>query len=1362
MRKLLLFISALIASVTMLLSESLTPVYDIGGVVRESKSMLSVGETTRPAMAMDFGAAVEATALTVAKPMLATAGATVHKITVIQPENGVITIYGADRKTLLQPDAGGVYSIEDDADFYVKVVPNAGCRIESVKVGDDTYSRANGNLEPREDGSYWGYNYAQKDITISAVIIEFLESAVTFESSYEEGKVLFAVAVWNEAYSDYAGIYSGDKVQKGTKLKLAAYSSDKATYQIKAIVVTPEGEEPIRLAVTDADLDQDGNYVKYYTMPGKAITVSPEYTGGTVVVNPKLTFQESYEGGKILVLAEYTSKSGNTIDIHSGEEVPAGTLVTMTVRVTQPRVYKPKSITFEVEGKDPKTRRLSDDGDGDYSCMYTVNEDTKATLNYVVNAPQKVTITLTAPAPAEGTLAVSVGGTDIAPVNGVVSVEKGKTVRITATPTAQYQVEAITIDGVAYSIANGKAVADADAIYAEVVASANIASCTATFKSKKTMRHLTVIQPENGVITIYGEDKKTALQPDGSGVYSVEDNGDFYVKIVPNTGCQIESVTIGGNTYSKANGQLYLMSDGSYWGYNYAQSDITISAVIVESLESPVTFESSYEDGKVSLAVAAWNDTYSDYVNIYSGYNVQKGRKLKLGAYSSDKATYQIKAIVVTPEGEEPIRLEVADADLAQDGSYVKYYTMPGKAITVSLEYTGATVVVNPKLTFQESYEGGKILVTAEYDDKDNNPVAIHSGDEIPVGAMVTMMAKATEQGVYKLKSFTFEVEGKDPYTKKLSNDGDDIYYCYYFINEDAKATLNYENAPEKVKITLTAPAAEEGTLTVSVGSKKLTPVDGVVSVEKGKTVRITATPTAKYEAESITIDGVAYTVANGKAVADAATGAIYAEVVANADIASCTATFKLKKVIVHITVTQPENGTITLLGADKTTVLQPAANGTYDLDENAAYYVKVEPKAEYLIKSITVGDEVFSKDKGNLTLNEDGSYLGNFTATKDISISALMEKVPVVEKHAVNYSPTQANGDIFLVVRMKGDDGNYKYLRSGAEVPVGTNLLLVAAPMKGKSIVKAFVVTPEGEDPIKLPVTDADKDNLGAYTKEYVMPAKAITVTLDIEQPAPDPVVKFKESYENGDIMMSASYVNKNNKTVKVYNGDAVPMNSKLKIGAMFSETAKKKYQLFSITLNTKGGSITLPLKSDGKGYYYCEYVVKSDVEAELDYKEAVAYYKVMIIQPTEGTISAKVGNETYSSNTPVKEGSVIDFTFTPSNEKYNVKSWLLDGNAVENTKDKNTYRLTVTKDASVGVAVYSPIENVAAQKLAVRLAGNELLVSGCADNAVVRVYDITGRNLIETIEKRIDMSGYAAGIYFVKVDGAVVKIVR
>ena len=79
MRKLLLFISALIASVTMLLSESLTPVYDIGGVVRESKSMLSVGETTSPAMAMDLGAAVEATALTLAKPMLATAGATMHK-----------------------------------------------------------------------------------------------------------------------------------------------------------------------------------------------------------------------------------------------------------------------------------------------------------------------------------------------------------------------------------------------------------------------------------------------------------------------------------------------------------------------------------------------------------------------------------------------------------------------------------------------------------------------------------------------------------------------------------------------------------------------------------------------------------------------------------------------------------------------------------------------------------------------------------------------------------------------------------------------------------------------------------------------------------------------------------------------------------------------------------------------------------------------------------------------------------------------------------------------------------------------------------------------------------------------------------
>ena len=107
---------------------------------------------------------------------------------------------------------------------------------------------------------------------------------------------------------------------------------------------------------------------------------------------------------------------------------------------------------------------------------------------------------------------------------------------------------------------------------------------------------------------------------------------------------------------------------------------------------------------------------------------------------------------------------------------------------------------------------------------------------------------------------------------------------------------------------------------------------------------------------------------------------------------------------------------------------------------------------------------------------------------------------------------------------------------------------------------------------------------------------------------------------------------------------------------------------------------------------------------------------------------------------------------------------SWIVDGNAVAETKDKALFILTVEKDTEVGVAIYNGTQSITQESISIRLIdhGATLVVNGLAMDTPIWICDTIGRTLLVSKSHCIDISIIPRGVYIVRAGDIAVKVVK
>ena len=366
------------------------------------------------------------------------------------------------------------------------------------------------------------------------------------------------------------------------------------------------------------------------------------------------------------------------------------------------------------------------------------------------------------------------------------------------------------------------------------------------------------------------------------------------------------------------------------------------------------------------------------------------------------------------------------------------------------------------------------------------------------------------------------------------------------------------------------------------------------------------------------------------------------------------------------------------------------------------------------------------------------------------------------IYKGTLKFQKEYEEGDIKMMVFQKNGE-DLEQLEPDAQVPVGTELLLAAGVENGSYTLKSFTVSyKKGETPAteSLNLTDADKDEDGYYSKSFTSVEGDMEITLDYEvkeladyeltvtQPEHG-LIELKDEDGNDIEAVEGVY--------KVKEDDLVYVRV----------DADEGYKVQSVAIgetvyNNANGNLEL----NEEGGTEIEYTVAGNAAMSAVLEAATASYAVTYSFPDEvaGKVTATVDGAAYESGKPVEAGKKVVFTYAKGDSKWAVESWTVDGKAVEGTKDKDTFELTVEKDAAVGMTLYNHAEQIADNQIAVRLINNGTIleVSGIAEGTQVSLYDAAGRELLSTTEHRINVTALAEGVYMVRALDQVVKVVK
>jgi hypothetical protein len=156
----------------------------------------------------------------------------------------------------------------------------------------------------------------------------------------------------------------------------------------------------------------------------------------------------------------------------------------------------------------------------------------------------------------------------------------------------------------------------------------------------------------------------------------------------------------------------------------------------------------------------------------------------------------------------------------------------------------------------------------------------------------------------------------------------------------------------------------------------------------------------------------------------------------------------------------------------------------------------------------------------------------------------------------------------------------------------------------------------------------------------------------------------------------------------------------------------------------------------------------------------EIITFPVTFSMSAINGSLIAEIGGIEINSGDIVEYGSTIDFTVTPD-AGYQVKSWKVNGSIVTGNKT-NQHSLTATSATSV-VVEFETILSVSNREMVnLSVYPNPTVdyvnIEGIDVNNV-KIFNLNGQLLINTTDKRIDVTGLNNGIYILMINDTVSK---
>jgi hypothetical protein len=218
-------------------------------------------------------------------------------------------------------------------------------------------------------------------------------------------------------------------------------------------------------------------------------------------------------------------------------------------------------------------------------------------------------------------------------------------------------------------------------------------------------------------------------------------------------------------------------------------------------------------------------------------------------------------------------------------------------------------------------------------------------------------------------------------------------------------------------------------------------------------------------------------------------------------------------------------------------------------------------------------------------------------------------------------------------------------------------------------------------------------------------------------------------------------------NGTIDVKKGDDIT----------FSFSANYGYEIVKVSVNDE----EIELEDDAT-YTLSVATVDQDYSIAVEYDRNV--FTITVNAGEYGAVTTAYGEITDGS-IEVNKGDEIVFTVTPD-ENYHVAAALLDGSPVTLTEE-SAYTLPDVEDDHTFSVTFTIIT-------AIKSTGGEscfhypnptvdiLNIDGLKKGTTIRLYNQMGILLVETRKTAIDLSTYAKGVYFVKINNEVKKLIK
>lgn len=443
------------------------------------------------------------------------------------------------------------------------------------------------------------------------------------------------------------------------------------------------------------------------------------------------------------------------------------------------------------------------------------------------------------------------------------------------------------------------------------------------------------------------------------------------------------------------------------------------------------------------------------------------------------------------------------------------------------------------------------------------------------------------------------------------------------------------------------------------------------------------------------------------------------------------------------LTIEPSANGLIELFDYDGVT---PIASGS-SVKDGSVITVKATPDKGYKVSLLRIGDDFYSKDA--LRPDAETGVVTKFKTVKaSMVVSALFEEYKPNNVDITVISPDIATG--MLIISSDGE--NLTPTNGVLSIEKGKQITIMAIPMDQYAVTHIKVGSTEYTEGHGLTIGDE-----GIATMQLeVTESTTISVLFDKKQQVEKVPITIAPC-DNGSLEVLQG-------ERLLSSGDQVDKGSCITVKAIPNEDG---YETISVTIGDKvyEGDALVP---NAFGIVAIEDIIITEPTtiSALFRKSAVDTYKVTYTFPSEVAdhITVKANGEPYLSGTDIAAGTDVVFTYTQGDSKWCVDSWIVDGNAVAETKDKALFILTVEKDTEVGVAIYNGTQSITQESISIRLIdhGATLVVNGLAMDTPIWICDTIGRTLLLSKSHCIDISIIPRGVYIVRAGDIAVKVVK